>query len=285
VVRHDVNTGHVITFNDGLTRATGEFIVRLDADDLLTPGSLARAVALFDAFPSVGLVYGHPRHFTTQAPPPARTRVRGWTVWTGESWIAERCRQGVNCITTPEAMVRASVFEAVGALDTRLRHAQDMEMWLRAASVGDVGRVDGADQALHRDHDSSMSVALVEKRLIDLGERRLVFDLALAAGADRLRDADRLRETAHRALAVEALESACHAYDRGKVAGEDVDDYVAFAVETYPRARELRHWRALEWRRRVGPRWAPYVPTFFASVVWRRLRRDAYYRRWVRAGV
>ncbi|HEY5154997.1 MAG TPA: glycosyltransferase, partial [Acidimicrobiales bacterium] len=53
VVAHRQNAGHVVTFNDGFEVATGEFIVRLDADDLLSVGSLARAAALFVAFPTV----------------------------------------------------------------------------------------------------------------------------------------------------------------------------------------------------------------------------------------
>ncbi|MGN6549908.1 MAG: glycosyltransferase family 2 protein, partial [Pararhizobium sp.] len=46
VVEHAVNAGPVKTFNDGLALARGEFLVRLDADDLLTPGSIARSLAV-----------------------------------------------------------------------------------------------------------------------------------------------------------------------------------------------------------------------------------------------
>ena len=91
VIRRRSNAGPGPAFNEGLSVASGEFVVRLDADDLLTPGSLARAVALFDSHPSVGLVYGHPRHFTSGTPPPARTAIRGWTVWSGEDWVSYRC--------------------------------------------------------------------------------------------------------------------------------------------------------------------------------------------------
>jgi glycosyltransferase involved in cell wall biosynthesis len=181
VVRHLANTGHVQAFNDGLEVATGEFIVRLDADDLLTPGSLARAVALFDAFPKVGLVYGHPVHFTDAVPPGARSTVRRWRVWRGEDWVAYRCARGVNCITTPEAMIRASVVYSIGGLNTALHFAQDMEMWLRAASVSDVGWIDGADQALHRDHPGSMSATNGSGQLLDLQERAKVFDVSWPA--------------------------------------------------------------------------------------------------------
>jgi glycosyltransferase involved in cell wall biosynthesis len=34
VLRHQQKSGHIITFNDAYAEATGEFIVRLDADDM-----------------------------------------------------------------------------------------------------------------------------------------------------------------------------------------------------------------------------------------------------------
>lgn len=287
LVRHATNTGHVVAFNDGYAHATGEFIVRLDADDLLTPGSLARAVALFDAFPSVGLVYGHPHHFETETPPAPQTAVRSWTVWSGADWIAERCRKGFNCITTPEAIIRADVMRSIGGLDTRLRFAQDMEMWLRTAAVSDVGHVDGPDQALHRDHPTSMSVTDGAGELTDMRERRKVFEVLFEGPGGALPGAEIMRETARRRLATEALTRACHAYDRGRAVEqrEDIEVFVAFALDTYPGAAELPAWRALQRRRRVGARLAPLTPPFVASIVLRRLRRDADYRRWMRAGV
>ena len=69
VLAHACNTGPVQTFNDGLTAVRGQFLVRLDADDLLTPGSLERSVAVAQQCPSVGLVYGHPLNFSGEALP------------------------------------------------------------------------------------------------------------------------------------------------------------------------------------------------------------------------
>jgi GT2 family glycosyltransferase len=285
LVRHLRNTGHVVAFNDGLAAATGEFVVRLDADDLLTPGSLMRATALFDAYPEVGLVYGHPRHFTGHSPPTPQLAIRGWSIWSGANWVAERCRRGVNCITTPEAMIRASVLDRIGGLDARLRFAQDMEMWLRTAAVSDVGRVDGPDQALHRDHEGSMSATDGSGDLLDLYERRTVFEVLFEGPGRQLPNAPSLHLSAKRALAGEALERACHAYDRGLTESEDIDGCVEFALETFPDSRQLQQWRALQRRRMVGARLAPMMPPFAASVVWRRARNDSRYRRWARAGV
>jgi Glycosyl transferase family 2 len=286
LIRHEQNTNHVIAFNDGYAAATGEFIVRLDADDILTPGSLARSVALLDAFPSVGLVYGHPRHFGTKvAPEPQVGPARSWSIWSGADWVAERCRRGYNVITTPEVVIRASVMKEIGPLSLRLKFAQDMEMWLRTAAVSDVGRVDGPDQALHRDHPNSMSVTVGVGHILDIQERRKVFATLFDGPGGQLPYADELHETAKRALAAEALEEACRAYDRGRTQSIDVDGYVGFALETYAGATNLPEWRALERRRWVGPAVAPFMPIFFPRIVRRGLRYRFGYRRWKKTGI
>ena len=198
VLRHQQNSGQVIGFNNGYAAATGEFIVRLDADDMLTPGSLARAVPLFDAFPSVGLVYGHPRHFTTTIPPePQVGRARSWSIWSGVDWLAERCRRGWNVITSPEVVIRASVMKQIGPLSLRLKFGMDMEMWLRTAAVSDVGRVDGPDQALHRDHPASLSQTVGAGHMLDIRERREVFATLFDGPRGRLPYADDLLEAAN----------------------------------------------------------------------------------------
>src|SRR3954467_11927005 len=46
--RHDNNIGHIATYNEGLDWVTGEYTVLLSADDLLTPGALARATAAME---------------------------------------------------------------------------------------------------------------------------------------------------------------------------------------------------------------------------------------------
>lgn len=284
VIRHHRNMGQVEAFNDGLVPASGEFIVRLDADDLLTPGSLARSVALFDFFPQVGLVYGHPLHFATEVPSRARTKIRGWSVWSGEDWIAERCRKADNCITSPEAVIRASVMRSVGGLSSALRHTMDMELWLRIGVVSDIGRVDGPDQALHRDHPASWSATDGAGQMSLLLERRSAFEVLFAGLGSQMPQATELHRRARSALADEALADACRAYDSGRTGIVDVQSYIDFALATCPEARQLPHWRALQRRQRVGAKLAPIPPLFTATVVSRRLRWEISYRRWQRTG-
>jgi glycosyltransferase involved in cell wall biosynthesis len=284
VLRHQRNAGPVVSFNDGYARATGEFIVRLDADDLLTPGSLARSVALFDAFPSVGLVYGRPRHFTSKSPPrPRIVAPRSWSIWSGAEWLAERCRRGCSVITSPEVAVRVNVIKQIGPLNPKLPLAHDMEMSLRAAAVSDVGHIEGPDQALHRDHPASLTHGM--GRMLDLRARRAVFTTFFEWLGGRLPLAEELHETAKRRLAAEVLEEACRAYDRGRTRTVDVDGYVIFALETYSGAKDLPEWRALERRRWVGPTAAPYMPIFFPRIIRRGLRYRFSYWRWTKTGL
>jgi hypothetical protein len=282
-----VNSGPARAFNHGYERASGEFIVRLDADDLLTPGSLARASALFDAFPDVGLVYGHPWHFDGQAPPPAsaRTRVASWSIWSGQDWIAERCRRGVNCITTPEAIVRDSVMRSVGALSTEIRVATDIHMWLRVAAEADVGRVDGVDQAFHREHAGSITGQADYTDMVDLLERKAVFDDFFSGPGKELPGAAELQRTANASLADEALQQACRAYDRGRTGSVDVTSYTDFASLTFPRTRQLPHWGPLRRRQLLGPRLSAAPPVFAGALAARRVRSRLRYRHWVRTGV
>jgi len=89
-VCHEVNRGNIATYNEGISLVKGDYTVLLSADDLLTPGCLARATALMEAYPSVGMVYGFPVDFTDDRLPPARTTAERWILWQGRDWIAER---------------------------------------------------------------------------------------------------------------------------------------------------------------------------------------------------
>lgn len=271
VIRHSQNMGHIATFNEGLFTVQGEYVVKLDADDMLPPGALARATRLLDQHPSVGFVYGRPAHFAGACPPAPRTSVRSWTVWSGREWIETRCRRGFNCISNPEVVMRASVLHDVGLHRPELPHTFDLEMWLRLAAVSEVGRVNGSDQGWYRVHPDSFQRTIHAGPIIDLEGRRDAFAWAFAGPAGLLPDAARLDETARRVIAGQALDRACRAYDRGRTGEVPVDALVAFACELWPEAHQLRQWKALERRRRIGPERAPRVPGFIARAALRRV--------------
>ena len=284
LLRHSKNRGPVAAFNDGLVEASGEFLVRLDADDMLTPGSLARSAAVCHAHPSVGLVYGHPVHFTDR-PGRARAKVTGCTVWPGWTWLTARCRSGVNVITSPEAFMRRSVIDRVGG-QRDLAHTHDMEMWLRIASVSDVAYIHGADQAWHREHAQSLSQeASSAEGLTILEERRAAFHMLCDGLTDEGPRGQELRRLADRALAKEALARACYEFDRRRATAEGVDTLTAFAVQTSSEARELREWADLKKRKAWGPHWATTHPWHLLRPVRRVVGEGIRSWRWRRTGI
>jgi glycosyltransferase involved in cell wall biosynthesis len=276
VTVHPTNKGNIATFNEGLIEwADGDYCILLSADDRLTPGALRRARDLLDAHPSVGFVYGHALWTIEGAPlPVARTRVRGWSVWPGPQWLEHRFRQAENPIITPEVVVRTSLQKRVGGYDPGLPRAADMEMFMRLAAHADVGFVRGVDQAFYRVHGQNMSKAV--SALMDLRQRRSVFEVVIDRYGESLPDPKRLSDIVHRQLGREALWAAGRVYDRGRIrrtelgrrflaagANEedegDVDELLAFASDCWPEVSRLSLYRTMQARKRIGPRGMYYM--------------------------
>jgi glycosyltransferase involved in cell wall biosynthesis len=280
VLQNKANSGHVRSFNAGWAVSTGELVVKLDADDLLTPGSLARAAALFEAQPSVTLVYGHPRHFAG-SPPAGRVRNLRWEVWRGQDWLTERCRRGVSAITNPEMVLSSDFLRTSGPMNPEVPFAPDMEVSLRAAACGDVGYIGGADQALHREHSDSMSETDGSGSLVDLQARTDAFRFALARTQNRVRGVGHLGVLWRRAVAEDALRSASADRDH------DLDATVVARLVEFA----CRIWPDLvgssEVQQVTGP--ASRSLTTRAAVLvrrtGRRLRYERYYLRWMVFGV
>lgn len=285
VLAHRDNRGPVETFNDGLALARGEFLVRLDADDLLTPGSLARSVALARAFPTVGLVYGHPVHVVGDVPPSAmpdaRMRARRWTVWPGRQWLADRCADGWNVITSPEVLMRSSVVHKVGG-QRPLAHTHDMEMWLRLAAFADVAHLAGADQAWHRDHAASLSARQVDV-VTDFSERAAAFAELASGVAAEVPGMPALHEAAHGALVRQVLRAGRYEIDRGRRDPAHIRRLMAAALATDPGLASTAAWRRLDADLDAAPRPGERVTGLArASIV----RADDIRRswRWARTG-
>lgn len=238
LVEHQINMRHIGTYNDGLSRATGSYVVLLSADDALAPHSLARSATLMEANPGVGLVYGHARMISDEPPHAAETQpswrgaTESWTLWKGHEWLQIQARRGRNPIFNPEVMMRREVLDQIGGYDARHPHSADLFLWLRAAARADVGRVNGAVQAYYRVHDANMHTTQFGGLLDDYRAVRSTFDSFFEEDGHLLANLQQLRARSRRAIAREAVRRS--ALLAGAGAATSTDALLRFAEETDP---------------------------------------------------
>jgi hypothetical protein len=284
VIRNRTNRGQLPSMNAALAGITTDYVVKLDADDLLAPGALARATALMERHPDVTFTYGRPHIFRGPEPSHTESPPRSWTIWDGSDWFARRCRSAVNVICQPEVVIRSAAVRQIGAVREDLPHTFDMHLFLELALSGDVGRVNGPPQGYYRIHEHSLQRTDHAGMLFDLRGRRHAFDAVFAGGAaDRVLDADALHDQARRALATAALDWACRAFDDDRAGEEPIDELARFATETYPAANQLSQWMALQSRIAAGPEGTLPLPRVVASLR-RRVTDSVGYRVWQRTG-
>jgi glycosyltransferase involved in cell wall biosynthesis len=252
--RHAVNQRHIATYNEGLAWAAGDYTLLLSADDLLTPGSLARSARLLDTHPEVGLVYGRQILFSTEEPSTAGLPIRdddGYRLVDGPSFVAQLCTSGSNPVNTPTAVVRTRLLAEVGGYRPDLPHTADMEFWLRCALRGSVGVLE-AEQAFKRMHGQNMQVEYTAGVLRDIEGRMAAVDVFLGHSGHQVADCDRLHAAARNTLGEEAFWAASKAFDRGDRAR--CEELLAYALKLAPGLTSRPVWSRFRWKRRLGPR-------------------------------
>lgn len=274
VLLHEANRGHIQTYNDGLAKVAGDYVVLLSADDVVTTNSLTRSAALLEAEPQVGLVYGLTETFDDWPPRPRSNVASSWSIWAGDAWVRRLCTRARNIIVNPEVVMRRTLLEELGGgYDPALPHSADMLLWMRAASRADIGRINGPVQAGYRDHGLNMHSTTFSGALTDLEHVRRTFDVYFAERPDQP-----LEETASRALARETLRAATLQQIHG-VDAEDADRLASFAETCVPGVTRSWHWHGYHRRAARGTRRAEVAAIgALDSLRWR--IRSQRLRRW-----
>lgn len=254
VLVHEMNRGHIATYNDGLAKARGDYVVLLSADDVVMPDALTRAAALMEAHPDVVLTYGYAADFVDEPPAPELAR-EWWTTWSGAEWVSRVCARGRNVIVNPEAMLRTSVMRQLGGYGPEHPHAADMEVWMRAAVRGRVGRVNGPVQAAYRVHGANMHVTTYGALVDDLRAVRAVYDGFFGLGGDGQRLLPHPRRLHARARHAVAREAVLATGQRG-ISQQERAALAHFARETWPAVTRWAAWLVRRPERPIphGPR-------------------------------
>lgn len=121
---HQVNAGPAAARNRAVQEATGTYILPLDADDTIEPEYVAKAVAVLDARPEVGVVYCKANKFGAEQGP--------WSL--PDYALRELVIDNVIFVT---ALYRKQDWLAVGGYNERLRHGvEDYEFWVKIVHLG-----------------------------------------------------------------------------------------------------------------------------------------------------
>ncbi len=250
VVHHSANRGHIATYNEGIEWLKGKYYLLISADDLLTPGALARAAELMEARPEVGFVFGraiktrHPEHHALAPVASGRSRVLP-----GGRFLEICCLTGGNVVPTPTLVIRTELQKRLGGYRADLPHTGDLEMCMRLAVHAAVGVVD-ADQAYYRVHDKNMHKQTYSDTVLVHEQHRDAYRALFEGHGERIADRGRLRQLADKALARCAVGSACAAFDRGdEAACKGLMDY---ASTRYPSAHRNSLWLRLWLKRQMG---------------------------------
>ncbi len=271
VIAHEQNKGHIATYNEGLLGwAESEYSLLLSADDVLTPGALDRAIAVLDAHPSVGLLYGHAVYWHDDQPMPSvRSRSAGVKIWRGQDWLRIVCLRAHCLVSTPTAVVRTSVQQAIGGYRSDLPHTADVEMWMRFAVHSDVAYIRRVDQAYYRIHSRNMTVQRVS--IVDLQQRRDAYQAIFDNYGYLIPNAHALLRYANTKIAREALWRACSAYHRRQLVQTPLAELIDLARSTDPNFVDLPEYWGFRWRQRVGSTASYFLQPIMFPAIYRRL--------------
>jgi hypothetical protein len=145
------NRGLPAARNAGLHRATGEYVVFLDADDRLLPEAVEAGVEHFTRYPDSAFVSGHYRYigedgsFRNECPQVAVDRDPYVTLLRGNYVGA-----------ASSAMFRRAILAVEGGFDESLRACEDYDLYLRLARTYPIAQY-GRTIAEYRQHGMSMS--------------------------------------------------------------------------------------------------------------------------------
>lgn len=151
--------------NSGIRISKGQYILGLDADDLIAPTYIERCVDVLDNNPNVKLVYSRARYFDAMEGdwdfPPYSFR----TLLIGNLIYAS-------------AVMRKSEFEKYGPYDESLRFYEDWNLWINMLKDG--GDVVLLDERLffYRKHVDklSMSDQRNDNREIDINNKMRIYE-------------------------------------------------------------------------------------------------------------
>lgn len=215
------NLGPHASFNAGVDWASADYFMVLCADDLLSPGSLRRAIGIMESRPEVSFAYGTDIHCQAGDPLPDISMAPDdarWVVWTGDDFIKARCRKPEAYIAAGMVVMRTSDHKKAGHYRPELPHTDDFEILLRLARLGAVAYTP-AIQGYKRIHGSNRTNEFLSDRTHDLRERLAAIESFFSREGSTMNNASQLCRLGRKSLAERAYWCGVKDLVRGRTSG------------------------------------------------------------------
>ncbi|MBN1886764.1 MAG: glycosyltransferase [Thermoflexales bacterium] len=128
LIRNEGNIGLTHSLNKGLQLARGEYVARLDADDVSLPERLDRQVHYLDLHPHVGVLG------TWLSRIDASGNVIDTLALPTVSGVLKWSLHFDNCFPHSSVVLRRALLDQVGAYSSDVAYAQDYELWSRMST-------------------------------------------------------------------------------------------------------------------------------------------------------
>lgn len=133
--------------NLGISRSSGGYLVRMDADDIALPNRLRTQVDFMDKNPQIVAVGSYVRTFGSSIS-------RTWRFPTAPAGVnAELLFR--NPLAHPSVIIRKSAMEKIGGYDTHFQYCQDYALWSRLTCIGQIANIPSV-LLKYRRHPSQM---------------------------------------------------------------------------------------------------------------------------------
>lgn len=153
-INNSLNRGVIKTVNDGIDLAQGEYIARMDSDDICLPERLEKQVGILDAMPEIAMVSANVVLINTE-----NEEIGFWdsniNAKTGK--YIYRLLPKDNCIANPTVLIRSSTLKKYRYNENQ-KSSEDWDLWLRMASAGEKFFKLNETLVKYRIHDHSITV-------------------------------------------------------------------------------------------------------------------------------
>ncbi len=167
---HQQNSGLAATRNRGIAAAKGELLQFLDADDMLLPTKIGRSIAVFEAFPTTGIVYTDYEKRTEDMSAEINdraTRAQGKKP-EGNNIVRQLVNSTAAYFPPHGTLTRAEHIRAVGGFRQGCQGVEDWLLWVTLAAHGVEFRYIDEPLIWYRHSPKSMSnqmIPMIRSRL------------------------------------------------------------------------------------------------------------------------